>query len=104
MAVTVAIVKRIKMGNAKGSIVDVGFDSSYPTGGESVTPEQCGLNVVNMVLAEPGGGYNFQYVRSTSKLKAFYANNDGAADGPLIEVADKTNLSTVTTRVFVLGW
>lgn len=131
MAANVAIVKRLKMGNAKASIVDITFDSSYPTGGESVTPQQVGLEVIQSFICEPNGGYIFEYVRSTKKLKAFVPVNAVAGDGvsganntlmksatgtvevagtgtafqlPAAEVADKTDLHTIVTRAIVLGW
>lgn len=131
MAATVSIVKRLKMGNAKASIVDITFDSSYPTGGESVTPEQCGMGVIQVFAAEPKSGYSFEYDRSAEKLKAYVPVNAVAGDGTAdanntlmksatgtvevagtgtafqvagAEVADTTNLSTITTRAFIVGW
>lgn len=131
MSATVSIVKRIKMGNAKASIVDITFDASYPTGGESVTPGQVGLEVVQGFICEANSGYTFEYVRSTKKLKALapigVVAGDGVADanntlmksatGTLevagtgtafqqaaVEVANAADLHTVTTRAFVIGW
>lgn len=48
------------------------------------------------------GGYVPVYVPSTGKLKVYWSNSD-AADGPLVEVPDATNLSGVTFNLTVLS-
>lgn len=79
---------------ARGQIdvINVAFDSSYPTGGEtlefSFTP--------SIVIAEPNSGYVFSYDHTNSKLQAYYADYDAVADGALIEVADEADLSALT--------
>jgi len=83
-------------------IFAVAFDSSYPTGGESLTAANLDLDSIELVLAPPSGGYVFQYDYTAHKLMAYYGNYD-AADGPLIEVPDTTNLSTISTRILVIG-
>lgn len=55
------------------------------------------------VIAGDCGGYVPVYVPSTGRLKVFWANNDGNADGPLIEVTDSTVLSGVTFNLTVLS-
>lgn len=99
---TVKIVKRLKMGNAKGAIVDFTFGSSYPTGGESLTPAQLGVGTVQFLDAAPNGGYLFAYDIAAKKLKAFVA---GTAFGtPAQEAANAANLATIVARVLVIGW
>lgn len=95
MAVTISNLKRVNLSNLKGTIADVTFDSSYPTGGEALTPAQLGLSVVDYLGAESAAGYNFAYDRANKKLIAYTA---GA------QVTDKTDLSTVVARIFVVGW
>lgn len=82
-------------GDLQVRIVELAFDSSYPTGGESVTPAMLGLNTIDFLLVEPAGGYSFEYVHATSLLLARWV--DTSTDGaPLAEVADTTSMSGVT--------
>lgn len=87
------------------NIVDITFDSSYPTGGESLTPAQCGMDSeILAVLPELGDtGYAVRYDRANEKLMAYMGDNNNASDGPLIEVADTTDLSTLDVRIVVIG-
>jgi hypothetical protein len=59
-----------------------------------------GREIIN-VTAGDCGGYVPVFVKSTGRLKVYWANNDGGADGPLIEVADGTVLSGVTFNLVV---
>lgn len=88
----------------KVRFVTVAFDSSYPTGGESLTAANLGLAGIVHVQAGSAGGYVFEYDHTNKKLKAFMGDNNNAADGPLIEVADTTDLSAVTCRAVVYGY
>lgn len=54
MALTISIIKRNVVGAQKEVIADVTFDSSYPTGGESFTPED--------VDQKAGSAATFHYV------------------------------------------
>ena len=56
MALTFSIVTRTlhPEGGKRMNVVDITFDSSYPTGGEAVTPNQLGLNTIDRVLPFPG--------------------------------------------------
>ena len=85
----------------------VTFDNSYPTGGEPFTPAQLGLGTLERIQCDPSsGGYIVTWDRSTSapKLLALYGDNNNAADGPLIEVPNTTNLSTLVTTFTATGW
>lgn len=95
MALTATVRRKDTLGNSFRAIVaELTFDSSYPTGGENLTPAQLGLSRVEVFFPEQGSGYTIQYDRTNSKLKAFSA---GA------EVANGTDLSTVVVRALVLG-
>jgi hypothetical protein len=60
------------MGRLRGSVVDVTFDNSYATGGESLAPEQFGLrSILGAQILGGGSGYHFEYVVSTGKIKAY---------------------------------
>lgn len=135
MSLTVSNLKRTKFSNLKGAVADITFDDSYPTGGESLTPENLGLSVIDFLVAENAGGYIFEYDRVNKKLKVLTPTaisveaGEGAADanntviksatGTLevagtgegfsvtnaaAEVANETDLHTLTVRVFTIGW
>jgi len=74
----------------------VAFDSSYPTGGESITAAAFGLGVVDFLIANASGGYVFFWDSANSKLIAYYADYNAAGDGALIQVPDTTDLSALT--------
>jgi hypothetical protein len=93
--------KSLKHMFARDSQVFIGtilFDDSYPTGGEAVsfgfTPD--------FVIAEPVGGYVFSWDYSAEKLEAYYYDYDAGSDGAAIEVANATDLSSVTCRVLAI--
>ena len=87
----------------KAVVKTVALDSSYPTGGESLTAAMLGLSTVVFLIAQPTSGYVFEYNYTDSKLLAYYGNYD-AADGVLIDVPDTTDLSAVTgIRLFAIG-
>lgn len=71
------------------------FDSSYPTGGEPLTPADLGLNTIDYLAANTDGSNAFVWDKANNKLKAYTAA--GA------EVANATNLSAVVIRLFAVG-
>lgn len=92
-------------GKQRVRIGTVTFDSSYPTGGESVTAASFGLSEIHklLVIGTRGSGYIVEYVPSSGKLKALWVDTtvDGAA---LAEVADTTDLSAVVADVIAFGY
>ena len=89
------------------TVVTVTFDSSYPTGGESLTAAIVaqGFNSVTAAFPQAStNGYVGVYNTSTSKLMAFQTNSDYSGDTPLIEVANTSDLSTVSMDVLVFGY
>lgn len=80
-------------------ILDVDFDSSYPTGGESLNEVELGFpdnSTLLAVIPLPRLGYVFEYDYTNLKLLAYHADYSTATDGALIEVPDTTDLSAVT--------
>lgn len=123
MALTITPKRCYVTGDRRTVVAEVTFDSSYPTGGESLTAADLGLEL-GMDQIEIGGasstGHVFQYDWATSKLKAFRPNahthsenaaatytqsvNTGSAGGQtLTEEANATNLSTTVVRVVAVG-
>lgn len=94
MALTISNFQPGSGGNLRRNIMDITFDSSYATGGESLTPAMLGLVRVDKFNAQEVGGRTFPYDRSTQKLQAYASTT---------EVANTTDLSAVTVRVEALG-
>ena len=89
------------LGNLNINIVDVTLDSSYPTGGTTVTPAAVGMG--NVVLAMlPLTPLNGNFVpfwnTGTGKLQVFTL-----AAAPAVEVTNATNLSGTVVRFLVIG-
>ena len=49
----------------------IAFDSSYPTGGESLTPANVGLSTITNLSVSPKSGYTFEYDYTNQKLLAY---------------------------------
>lgn len=96
MGLTIAPVKSYVTGDRRTVIADVTFDSSYPTGGEALTASDLGLTgTLTYVNAAPAPtGHVCPYDRTNSKLMAFNGTT---------EIANTTDLSTVTTRLMAIG-
>lgn len=95
MALTISNRNPGVAGNKRRNTLDITFDSSYATGGESLTPAALGLVNVDVVLATGSGGYVFKYDKANQKLLAFTGGS---------EVSSTTDLSAVTTRVEAVGF
>lgn len=83
------------IGNKRAVVGTIAFDSSYPTGGESLTAANIGLGVIDHMTIEPKGGYVFEYDYANKKVLA-YVEEAVAAGGPLLEVANAVDLAAVT--------
>lgn len=82
-------------GNKRAVVATIAFDASYPTGGESLTAANLGLGVIDHVTIGAKSGYVFEYDYTNSKVIA-YVEEAVAAGGALLEVADTTDLATLT--------
>jgi hypothetical protein len=101
MALTLDVKYRYKDRSGEEIVVEATFDSSYATGGESLTAADLGVKRIEHVSQEISStGHVVVYDYANSLLKAYYGNYD-AADGPLIEVPNGTNLSAVVARLIV---
>ena len=89
------------LGNLRAVVRDVALDSSYPTGGYTITAAQLGLpNTVAICWCEPKGveshgAVNFTYNLSTGALQAWGVN---------AEIANATDLHSCTVTVYALGY
>lgn len=86
----------------RGSIL---FDSSYPTGGEVVTPANFGLYALTALEVRSAAGFVFEWNRSTTapKILAYWVDTtvDGAA---MAEVVNTTDISAATARFTAVGY
>ena len=89
-------------GRHRTYMFDMAFDSSYPSGGESLTPSDIGLEVIEQVSIPNANGYALQYDIATEKFKVF-------APAPLIvfeevvTMTDGTTYDTGTTK-YPMAW
>lgn len=100
----------LSLGNAKAAVVNVTFDASYATGGESLVPSDVGLAEFYAVIplpdanAEPGRVVQYDY---TAEALVVFEQTDpadvGGANVPLVEVAATTDLSSLVVRVLAIG-
>jgi hypothetical protein len=106
MAVSVAKNRTDTVGRySKYTTGTITFDSSYPTGGEALLPTDVGLSSkVEFISVSPAGGYIFEYDYSNEKVKAFNPTSDVTAPTVAKEVANSSNLSTVTARYIAFGY
>lgn len=88
MGLTIAIVNQDSLIGSLLRVADITFDSSYPTGGESLTPQMLGLTVIDFINAPAKGGYSFEYDRTNKKLKALYATGGGVEAIPFAGIQD----------------
>lgn len=94
---------RLSLGRVAGRAAKITFDSSYPTGGESLTAGELGFSELFFVLPSPrASGYVVQYDYANGTLKV-YVEEAVAAGGPLVEVANATDLSALVVDVLVIG-
>ena len=110
------------IGTRKMIVLDITFDSSYPTGGEALDLTDY-VGTIESVTIEQKDGYQFMYDRANKKVKVFSptldvviqddnpatSNNNlvielaGTTANRATEVPDTTNLSTVSTTLVVTG-
>jgi hypothetical protein len=105
MALTNSVVFRTTFGNKKVVVVDTTFDSSYVTGGESLTAADLGLTKIQYVATGVADtNYVTRYDYTNSKLLAYDSDYSTSTDGPLQQVANATDLSTADVRLLVVGY
>lgn len=102
MAASVTLDERTVFGNKRVSFATVTMDSSYPTGGESVTAAQLGLSSVHrcdaQVAVATGGGVNVanaNYSVTTNKVLLY--------DETPAEVANAADVSTTVVKLIAYG-
>ena len=104
MALAITVNKRGVVGDLRYADLSIAWDSSYPTGGESFTPADAGMDTFHVVTAHQKSGYTFEMDYTNNKILAYRYDYDASADGVAIQVANTTDISAITGhKVFVLG-
>lgn len=107
MAATFSITKQGVLGDLQYRVVNATLDNSYATGGYAIatgnidmTPEHIVFSAVSL----SSGGYVGRVDVATKKLVVYYGDNNNAADGPLIEVANGASAQNgEVLQLFLLG-
>ena len=110
MALTLTKIAAFTSGNKRHRVYDVTFDSSYPTGGESLTASDVNLRKIEQLIvhgpatATRGGttGVLATYDYTNSKLQAFWGNAGTASVLP--EVTGTTDIATQICRITAIGY
>jgi len=71
MALTVGSLKFDTFGITNIVKGTIDFDSSYPTGGESLVPANIGLSVIDSIRIDDKSGYTFEYDYTNQKVLAY---------------------------------
>lgn len=90
-------------GTHRRVVLTAQFDASYTSGGETLAPDDAGLQSIDsVVIQEPvtENGYVASYRAGDGTIKMFTSGGGGS---PLSEVADATDLSTESATVVVRG-
>jgi hypothetical protein len=107
MALTVTKETTGLAGNQYRIIGTIAFDSSYPTGGESLTAANVGLTTLNELELKETSGYTFQWDKANAKVKVyampqrFVAVNSTSTDAT--GTTSEQNLATATLTGGVLA-
>jgi len=101
MAITITTREKdpINIGGVdRAAVLTVALDTSYPAGGETITPSDYGFGDFDVVLAEPTDGYTFEYDHTNLKLKAYQ-------DAPAMRIEEQhTSVSNVVTLDYPAAW
>lgn len=100
MASTVTLDANQVVRNRKFGAISLG--NPYASGGIAVTPQQFGFsNAIQHLQVAPSGGYVFEYVPSTKKVKAYLT---GASLSGVLAEAGAADLSGVNARFEAVGY
>src|SRR5262245_52322093 len=94
------------LGNKRQTNGTGNLGNPYASGGIAVSAKQLGLGRVESMIVNPAGGFVFEYVPSTAKVKAYQQRDPAAAGGadiPLPEVG-AVDLSGITFSWTAIGY
>ncbi len=61
----------VSLGNRRQTSGTGNLGTSYASGGIAVSANQVGLGTIQSMVVDPAGGYTFEWVASTGKVKAY---------------------------------
>lgn len=102
MALTIAYADKSVMGDKRVHFVNATFDSSYASGGESLTPSDVGLKSIDYVAPAFNGGYHTEYDHTNQKLKAYVSNLNSGLGAATGAVTDDDSAASNGTAVNVV--
>lgn len=109
MALTISITNYELTGKSKRVTGTIDFDSSYPTGGESLTPAQLRMSVVKSFATETTGGLIFKYDKANKKILAYQPTGGGGTNPTTLQApkvssgASSASAVDATTPTIVPG-
>jgi hypothetical protein len=106
MAATVSSVLCTEMPNGERQVRGTATIGVYTTGGVTCDISAYISGTPSEVMVESSGGYVFEHDGGTSAagvIEAYYANGGASGGAALVQVANATNLSAVTTRFTAYG-
>lgn len=99
MAATITTLDSAQLGTKEVKLIQITGDTSYPTGGYSMTPASIGLQ--NIIAVFPADSdHNYLYNLATKKVQFFRCITAGSA---FAETASTTNVSTSSAILLVIG-
>lgn len=69
--ITVSNLERSMLTNKRMHFARLALDSSYPFGGEALTPSNLALSAIDALIVNPVKGFSFEYDKANQKFKAF---------------------------------
>jgi len=102
---TIGSLKVRSVGNVRQATGTITFDDSYPTNGESISASAIGLRNIEQLEVFTAGGYIFEYVASTGKIKAYAAGGQAAHTHDLKIIGGQAAASTdaISAKTLTLG-
>ena len=88
------------IGSRRAVNATIAFDSSYPTGGESLTAANLGLGVLDKVEIESKSGYTFSYDYTNSKVLAYVSGAVAAHTHDLKIIGGQAAAGTAATAYY----
>src|SRR5688572_2066366 len=89
----------VSLGN-KSQTSGTGNLGTYATNGIAVTANQVGLGRIESLVIDPAGGYIFEWVRSTGKVKAYTHSGFAAHTHDLKIIAGQAAASTAAVAYY----
>lgn len=100
MALTLTSRSQVVAGNKRNVYITAAWDSSYASGGESLTAANLGLRTITRLTAEPMSGFVFLYDYTNSVLRAYTQFNTYTAT---VDIASLATDAIANTQVTVAG-